>query len=183
MWDYPERGFTERGMKETVAHGGGSLSMFGIVTCRGFIKLVFIPSHISGAEYKQLLQTNLLPAVNHWPQGGNGLLCFMQDSASWHTATVAQDYLDRMADHNDFNLVDWPALSPDLNPLENVWAALKRNLSKFPLPPTIAKLGDLIRQQVPIFNAENQALFDNLYKSMPKQMRLVIKAEGAPIRY
>ena len=35
-------------------------------------------------------------------------------------------------DHN-VNVIPWPAVSPDLNPIENVWALMKRELRQRPL--------------------------------------------------
>ena len=34
------------------------------------------------------------------------------------------------AQENGVELVDWPAFSPDLNPIENVWKILKEDITK-----------------------------------------------------
>lgn len=184
VWVRPGSGLTPRQIKPTVQHGGGHVSVFAIVSNQGLVTWTFIEEHLTGQGYKQLLRDQLLPSINrYWPQGGDGQLCFMQDNASTHTALIAQEYLDSLADRKDFRILDWPAHSPDLNPLENVWAALKRHLKKFPLPPTLGALRELMLREVPIFNVENQALFANLYESLPKRMELVIKSKGYPIRY
>ena len=184
VWDYPENEFSVRRCKLTVAHGGGNVSVFAVVSNQGFVVWDFVNSHLSGAEYKKVLKTKLLPSINkYWPQGGDGQLCFMQDNAPWHTARVAQEYLDSLADSRYFNIMDWPAHSPDLNVLENVWAALKRHLRRFPIPPSLDALRALMLEQVPIFNVKNRDLFTNLYASLPKRMELVVKAQGAGIRY
>ncbi|GFT56333.1 DDE_3 domain-containing protein [Trichonephila clavipes] len=55
----------------------------------------------------------------------NGLpgAIFQQDNARTHTARVAQDFLRR------FQTLPRPARSPDLSPVEHVWAELKRQMS------------------------------------------------------
>lgn len=51
----------------------------------------------------------------------------MQDGASIHTSAYTSEYLT----DNKVNLLpNWPAYSPDINPIENVWAFLKSDLKK-----------------------------------------------------
>ncbi len=48
-------------------------------------------------------------------------LCFMQDNASIHTAQKVKDwFIEQRVWHTD-----WPPYSPDLNPIENCWHAMK----------------------------------------------------------
>ncbi|GFT51383.1 transposable element Tcb2 transposase [Trichonephila clavipes] len=47
---------------------------------------------------------------------------FQQDNARPHTARVAQDFL------RHFQILPWPARSPDLSPVEHVWDQLKRQM-------------------------------------------------------
>ncbi|GFW85023.1 transposable element Tcb2 transposase [Trichonephila clavipes] len=63
---------------------------------------------------------------------------FMDDNAPCHR-TVAEEQL---LESEDIERMDWPARSPDLNPIEHVWVFLGRRLAARTLPPvTIRELG------------------------------------------
>ncbi|GFV67210.1 transposable element Tc1 transposase [Trichonephila clavipes] len=57
---------------------------------------------------------------------------FMDDNATCHQTLAVQDCLDR----EGIQRLVWPAHSPDLNPIENVWDALGRLVAGRNYPPT-----------------------------------------------
>ncbi|GFV62859.1 DDE_3 domain-containing protein [Trichonephila clavipes] len=57
---------------------------------------------------------------------------FMDDSATCHRTLTVQDCLDS----EGIQRLVWPARSPDLNPIENVWDALGRQVAGRNYPPT-----------------------------------------------
>ncbi len=75
--------------------------------------------------------------------------------------------------------VDWPANSPDLNPIENLWGIIKRKMrSKRPknadeLKATVKETWASIPHQQ----------CHKLITSMPRRIEAVIKAKGAPTKY
>ena len=44
-----------------------------------------------------------------------------EDNAPWHTAKLVRSFLDRQK----VRRLRWPAQSPDLSPIENLWKQIK----------------------------------------------------------
>ena len=56
----------------------------------------------------------------------------MQDNARPHTARHTREFLAQAG----VPLLDWPARSPDLNPIEHMWDELERGLCERAVQPT-----------------------------------------------
>jgi len=88
---------------------------------------------------------------------------------------------------NYFPVIDWPANSPDLNPIENLWAILKGNVEKM-VNNWIMKKKSLsgedfqciIQQE---WNNIDQTVFFNLADSMSDRISMVIEKNGYTINY
>jgi hypothetical protein len=86
---------------------------------------------------------------------------------------------DWLADQSFQKTQDWPANSPDLNPIENVWAMLTRAVAKHVIDDT-AEL-----QRIIILEWDNLSLdtIRKLYNSIHMRYALVIKDNGEPTKY
>ena len=99
----------------------------------------------------------------------------LQDGASPQTSKMTMDYLKNKC----IVLENWPAISPDLNVIENLWSIPKKRVEE--LQPKF--INDLIDVIFDVWNSLEQALIRNLVDSMPNRLNEVIKRLGEPNGY
>ncbi len=116
------------------------LSWYGVVsvplakvTCTS----VMAPLMLKSTE---ILEHNMLPSRRHLFQGRPCI--FQQDNAKPHSAHITKSWLRRKR----VRVLDWPACSPDLSPIENVWRILKRKMRQR-RPRTVAHLKTCLQEE------------------------------------
>ena len=72
------------------------------------------------AKYVSILNDALLPFIHEHNQD----IIFQQDNAASHTARVTRDWLTE----HSIDVMKWPVLSSDLNPIENIWGMMARDV-------------------------------------------------------
>ena len=77
--------------------------------------------------------------------------------------------------------LDWPAQSPDLNPIKHLWDELECRLQARPRHPT--SVPDLTHALVAEWKQIPAAMFQQLVESLPRRMEAVIAAKGEPTPY
>ncbi|GFX00022.1 transposable element Tcb2 transposase [Trichonephila clavipes] len=102
----------------------------------------------------------LLPHVRLFRGAVGDKFVFMDDNATCHRTLAAQDCLDS----EGIQRLVWPARSPDLNPIENVWDALGRQVAGRNYPPT--NKNPLIHALTEKWDNLPQQLLDNVVQSM-----------------
>ncbi|GFX44967.1 transposable element Tcb2 transposase [Trichonephila clavipes] len=119
----------------------------------------------------------LLPHVRLFRGAVGDKFVVMDDNATCHRTLAVQDCLDS----EGIQRLVWPARSPDLNPIENVWDALGRQVSGRNYPPT--NKNTLIRALTEEWDKLPQQLLDNVVQSMVRRVKCCITLHGGQIPY
>ncbi|GFX26078.1 DDE_3 domain-containing protein [Trichonephila clavipes] len=99
---------------------------------------------------------------------------FMDDNARPHRANIVYECLQS----EDITRMDWPAYSPDLNPIEHV---LGRRIAARQPPPTC--LPELWRALLDEWCNIPQDQIDNLILNMPRRCKVCIASSGSHTPY
>ncbi|GFT35483.1 transposable element Tc1 transposase [Trichonephila clavipes] len=102
---------------------------------------------------------------------------FMDDNARPHRANIVDECLQS----EDITRMDWPAYSPDLNPIEHVWDMLGRRIAAHQPPPTC--LPELRRALLDEWCNIPQDQIDNLILNMPRHCKACIASSGRHTPY
>jgi hypothetical protein len=81
---------------------------------------------------------------------------------------------------NKIEVIDWPGNSPDLNPIENVWAHMKNKLKE----KAITSVPTLEKEILNLWVKETPTEYlKRLTDSMPERLRLVLEHKGEMTKY
>ena len=97
--------------------GGGSVMVWGAIGFNGVSSLAIIDTKLNSAGYLDILGNNLLPFKDLF--GGSSLI-FQQDNSPIHVSQMSKAWFES----KNIRLLTWPARSPDLPPIENLWGIL-----------------------------------------------------------
>ena len=171
----PGERYAQCNFVENIRHGGGSVMFWGGVSLGGRTELVALrEGNVNAVRYiADILEPHVVPYAENF--GADFI--FMQDNARPHTAQITQNFLR----HENIETMNWPANSPDLNPIENLWDMMGRRFRALPNPP--ANLDELTVAISEIWNDIDQADMRTLILSMRRRCEAVIQARGGNTRY
>ncbi|GFV85024.1 transposable element Tcb1 transposase [Trichonephila clavipes] len=110
-----------------------------------------------------------------------GAMCdeflFMDDNARPHRENI----LDECLQSEDITRMDWPAFSPNLNPIDHVWDMLGRRIAAREPPPTC--LPELRRALLDQWCNIPQDQIDNWLLSMSRRFKACIASSGRHTPY
>ncbi|CAS00064.1 Protein CBG26279 [Caenorhabditis briggsae] len=153
--------------------GGGSVMTWGAFCNGKKLELQFITTKENSATYQATLQKAVAPFFRNRRHTHT----FQQDNASIHTSTSTRNWFVSKR----IKVLEWPACSPDLNPIENIWGILVRRVHRNGRQfKTVQELKDAIQAE---WDALTDAELKNLVASMSSRIVEVIQNNGGETKY
>ncbi|UYV78224.1 GGPS1 [Cordylochernes scorpioides] len=172
IWREPGTRYHPSNIREIDSFRGGSLLVWaGISSSRRTPLHIFSRGTLTAQRYRdEILETYLRP---YRDQIGHNLI-FMDDNARPHRARLVNEYLQS----ENIRRMDWPARSPDLNPIEHVWDALGRRIgAHYPSPRTLVELRTALLEEWGLLPLD---LLQSLVNSMRARCETLIAVRAAP---
>lgn len=150
------------------AHGP-KVHIWGGISYNGALPLHIFKENLDGAHYIKILNKMIPEMEKLYPDE----FTFQHDNAPPHRP--AKTFIEE----NMPETLEWPAYSPDLSPIENIWAWLKSQVNKD--RPQNEKA--LIRSIKKHWQKITPEFLEPYIGSMPGRMEMCIENEGEPINY
>lgn len=162
---------------QTVKHGGGNIKLWSCITYHGVGFITKIDGNMDQVLYQQILTEDLISTMKEYKMDAKKTI-FQHDNDPKHTAKSIKEWLSKQG----FDVMKWPAQSPDLNPIENIWALLKSRLySHYERPPN-GMLEHWERAADIWYNISKEEC-QKYIETMHKRCKAVIKAKGYWTKY
>ncbi|CAO4371152.1 unnamed protein product [Caenorhabditis nigoni] len=153
--------------------GGGSLMIWGSFCDGKKLNLQFITTRETSVSYQKTLQTAIVPFFRNRRRSH----IFQQDNAPIHKSNSTLAWLAAKGIKD----MTWPACSPDLNPIENLWGILARRVYKNGRQfNSVQELKDSVQEE---WDRVSSVELQNLVASMPNRICEVIRNDGGETSY
>ncbi|KAF8701453.1 Transposase, partial [Rhizoctonia solani] len=161
---------------KTHKHEGGHIMIWACMRWEGPGFMCKIDRSLTKELYVEILEDEFKQTLEYYGLDMEKVI-FMQDNASSHKAHIVQDWFQE----NGLEAFEWPANSPDLNPVENLWDQIKRELYSYETPATgMLELWERVQE---IWYKVSAQKCQDLMESMSRRIWACIKAKGGPTRY
>ncbi|GFT37703.1 transposable element Tcb2 transposase [Trichonephila clavipes] len=146
---------------ESVRFCGGGVLVYGGISIDGHTDLYIIrDGPLTARRYRNEI---LRPIVVPYAAAIGDDFILMDDNSNPHRANLVEDSLFE----EGIVRMEWPACSPDMNPIEHVWDALGRRVSgRQPPPQTLQELERALLEE---WDRIPQLVINSLIDSMPQR--------------
>ncbi|UYV69217.1 K02A2.6-like, partial [Cordylochernes scorpioides] len=175
IWREPGIRYHPSNIREIDSFRGGSLLIWAGISSSSRTPLqIFSGGTLTAQRYRnEILEPYLRPYTD---QIGHKFI-FMDDNARPHRARLVNEYLQS----ENIRRMDWPARSPDLNPIEHVWDALGRRIgARHPSPRTLVELRTALLEEWGLLPLD---LLQSLVNSMRARCETLIAVREATVKF
>jgi len=152
------------------------VNVWGCFSGKGIGYCYIFNENMDGQLLKSILGTHLIESAElHFDVEHAEQWWFLQDNDPKHKSVLVRTWLF----NNGIQCIDFPPYSPDLNPIENLWADLARRVEQFQCE-TMEELQDIVAEE---WKKTPKKLLRTLARSMPKRCQAVIDAKGDHTKY
>lgn len=154
---------------------GGSVMVWGAFSSYGKLPLCHLTSRVNSEMYMEMLEDTLIPYLEDVV--GDREFIYQQDNAPIHVSSTARQWFRDKC----IPTLRWPAISPDLNPMENVWGNMARIVYEGG-----RQYHDIPTLKTAILNAWDRITstdIENLINSMPNRIFDTIRNGGGHTKY
>lgn len=121
VWRRPDEEFHDTCIKPTFKSGRTSVGIWSYIMGKEIGPIVLLEGRMTGQKYKDMVMEEVV-----WPRvrrigRRNKKFHYMHDGAPCYRAKLVKEYMEE----KEIRVLPWPASSPDLNPIENLWCKLK----------------------------------------------------------
>jgi DDE superfamily endonuclease len=135
--------------------------------------IAIFTENLDAKRMKAILQKHLIKSARRLVPSGQWWL--LQDHDPKHDSVMAKTWI-----HNHgVDQIDFPAYSPDLNPIENLWNNLKRRVEAH----NARNIEELKQPLYDEWYATSKDFLVSLVESMPQRCKAVIESKGHKIKY
>ena len=135
-----------------------------------------IERKMNGEVYESILEDELMKTLEYYNQGVNDIL-FHYDNNLKHTCKKVKKWIE----NQELEILDWPAQSPDLNPIEHLWFHLKTKLREYEEAAggveELWRRAEIEQEKIPKEKCQK------LIESMPRRVAVVLRAKGGYTKY
>lgn len=175
VWRRVHEKFESECLAATHKSGRTSLMVWGAFTSKSKSKLILMkPGRRSAADFIEDVYDAELEDYYFSITPDTPVL--MEDGAPIHRARVSANWRELRG----MVRLQWPAQSPDLNPIENLWHMCKVSVQRKVLQHNKDELWEDV---LATWNELSQEKLRQLVETMPERIKAVIKAKGGSTRW